>query len=161
MAQIFAGIIAEGTTDIRFLKPIIENALIAIAIDCHTQIDTEIIELEIKKSGKNFVEQILEAASIGIKNYSISLLFVHADADDINSTAIYQQKIEPAIAAVKISERNLPIVAIIPVREIESWMLADKNLLKEEIGTTKTDQELGISRFPESSKSKRNNRRGY
>ena len=33
---------------------------------------------------------------------------------------------------------------------MESWMLEDKDLLKNEIGTTKTDNELGINRSPES-----------
>ena len=33
---------------------------------------------------------------------------------------------------------------------IESWVLADKELLKSEIGTKKTDTELGIQRPPES-----------
>ena len=32
---------------------------------------------------------------------------------------------------------------------MESWMLADKALLKNEIGTTKTDNELKIDRAPE------------
>ena len=32
---------------------------------------------------------------------------------------------------------------------IESWMLADKELLKKEIGTVKTDFDLGISKRPE------------
>ena len=32
---------------------------------------------------------------------------------------------------------------------MESWMLADKVLLKTEIGTTKTDNELKIDRAPE------------
>lgn len=149
MVQIFSGIIAEGSTDIRFLKPIIEKTLIALAIDCRSQIDTEVFELAIEKSGKNFVEQVLEAATLG-ESYAINLLFVHTDADDINSTATYRQKIEPAIAALLEKDERLPLVAVIPVQEIESWMLADKKLLKEEIGTIKTDAELGIDRSPES-----------
>ena len=41
------------------------------------------------------------------------------------------------------------IVAIVPIQMTESWMLADKNLLKEEIGIEKTDAELGIHLNPE------------
>lgn len=38
---------------------------------------------------------------------------------------------------------------IVPIQETESWMLADKELLKQEIGTNRSDHELGINRFPE------------
>lgn len=41
------------------------------------------------------------------------------------------------------------MVAIIPIQETEAWLLADKELLKQEIGTNKTDNELGINRQPE------------
>ena len=33
---------------------------------------------------------------------------------------------------------------------MEAWMLADTELLKSEIGTTKSDNDLGINRDPES-----------
>ena len=32
---------------------------------------------------------------------------------------------------------------------LEAWTLADKELLKKEIGTTKSDNDLGINRYPE------------
>lgn len=35
------------------------------------------------------------------------------------------------------------------VRMVEAWMLADKELLKEEMGTRMSDEELGINRMPE------------
>jgi hypothetical protein len=41
-------------------------------------------------------------------------------------------------------------VAIVPVQEIEAWLLADKELLKQEIGTQKNNSDLGISKLPES-----------
>ena len=41
------------------------------------------------------------------------------------------------------------LIALVPVQEIEAWMLADKELLKKEIGTEKTDIELTIHRSPE------------
>jgi hypothetical protein len=41
--------------------------------------------------------------------------------------------------------RNL--VAIVPVQMTEAWMIADKEVLKEELGTQKNNQELGLT-FP-------------
>lgn len=42
------------------------------------------------------------------------------------------------------------IVPIIPVHMTESWMLADIELLKNEIGTTLSNVDLGLNRMPES-----------
>ena len=41
------------------------------------------------------------------------------------------------------------LIAIVPVQMTESWMLSDKELLKSEIGTDKSDEELGIDKAPE------------
>lgn len=41
------------------------------------------------------------------------------------------------------------MVAIVPIQMTESWMIADKELLKSEIGIEKTDAELGIHINPE------------
>ena len=41
------------------------------------------------------------------------------------------------------------LTPVIPVRMMEAWMLADKELLKSEIGTTKSDNDLKINRDPE------------
>lgn len=42
------------------------------------------------------------------------------------------------------------VVPVIPVYMTEAWMLADKELLKDEIGTELSDNKLGINRAPES-----------
>jgi hypothetical protein len=42
------------------------------------------------------------------------------------------------------------IIALIPVYETESWMLANKELLRKYIGTNKTDFQIGIDGHPES-----------
>lgn len=41
------------------------------------------------------------------------------------------------------------LTPVIPVGMIEAWMLADKELLKSEMGTRKSDHELKIDRNPE------------
>lgn len=63
----------------------------------------------------------------------------------------YENKIYPAVAMLESSPLSLckVIVPLVPVRMTEAWMLADKELLKREIGTDKSNQKLGIHRDPE------------
>ncbi|MDJ0670781.1 MAG: DUF4276 family protein, partial [Microcystis sp. M53598_WE2] len=42
------------------------------------------------------------------------------------------------------------LVAIVPIQMTEAWILADKELLKKELCTNKSDSELAIDKEPES-----------
>lgn len=61
------------------------------------------------------------------------------------------EKINPAkeFLSDKKGEICKSLIPIVPVRMVEAWMLADKELLKEEMGTRMSDEELGINRMPE------------
>ena len=63
----------------------------------------------------------------------------------------YAEKINPAkeFLSDKKGEICKSLIPIVPVRMVEAWMLADKELLKEEMGTRMSDEELGINRMPE------------
>ena len=78
-------------------------------------------------------------------------LFVHTDSDASTDELIFRTKIVPAEENLLLQDdmHCKHIVAIVPIQMTESWMLADKNLLKEEIGIEKTDAELGIHLNPE------------
>ena len=54
-----------------------------------------------------------------------------------------------AIAEYKGSDICRCLVPIVPIQMIESWMLADKEGLSEEIGTSLNAKELGIDKPPE------------
>jgi Domain of unknown function (DUF4276) len=152
MAQIYAGLFAEGNTDILFLQSIIQKTLEVVAFDCKGQIDIELLPLEINKSGLDFKEQVLKVSEKGIKEFGIQIICVHTDSDDQSSANVYQSKIIPSqeLLYTKDEKQFCKImVAIVPVHETEAWMLADTELLKQEIGTNKTDNELGINRLPE------------
>jgi hypothetical protein len=154
---ISVGLLVEGTTDVTFLQPIIQKTLDEIAFDCSGQIDTNIIILEREKKPEkiNFAERILDVSKTGWEKYSLQILCVHSDADDRTSATVFQTKIIPARNALSVlsdeeaKEHCTCLVAIVPIQETEAWMLADKVLLKEEIGTKKSDSELDINRAPE------------
>ena len=67
MAQIFAGLFTEGSTDIIFLQNIVQKTLEAVAFDCQGQLDIETLPLEIDKTGLTFTQQVLQAAKKGLK----------------------------------------------------------------------------------------------
>lgn len=152
MAQIFAGLFAEGTTDVTFLHPIVQKTLEAIAFECSGQFDIDVLPIKIDKTNLSFIEQILSASKHGMEQLGIQIICVHTDADSESSSIAYKNKIDLAklaLASKNNDEYCKILVAIIPIQETESWLLADKELLKREIGTTKLDIELGIHRNPE------------
>ena len=149
---ILGGLLTEGTTDVRFLSSVIERTLVEVAFDCSGQIETKLEIIEINKSGLNFNEQVKEACKVGFDKYGILLLFVHADADSIDDSQTFQSRINPAIAYVNQQDEALfckHLVAVVPIQMTEAWMLADKTLLKSEIGVEGSDIDLGIHRNPE------------
>ncbi len=151
--QIFAGLFTEGSTDIRFLESIVRKALEDVAFECQGQIETEVKTIEINKTGLDFVEQVLTASKKGIDDYGIMFLCVHTDSDDETDKRAMESKIIPAIKSLNDkneSEYCKILVSVIPVYMTEAWMLADKELLKSEIGTELSNFDLGIHPMPES-----------
>ena len=148
---ILAGLFTEGTTDSRFLLSVVEKTLNEVAYDCSGDIETALEIININKSGLGFNDQVLEAAKIATEKFGVLLLFVHTDSDAIDYDIIFQSKIIPAQKVLSEQDDKYckNMVAIVPVQMTESWMIADKTLLKEEIGIEKSDSELGIHLNPE------------
>jgi hypothetical protein len=149
---ILAGLFTEGTTDIRFLSSVVERTLEDVAFDCTGDIETKLEIITIDKKGLGFTQQVLNASKSSHDRFGALLLFVHTDSDDVNDDIIFNSKIIPANEALLLKdevEYCKRMVAIVPIRMTESWMIADKELLKSEIGIEKTDAELGIHLNPE------------
>lgn len=146
------GIFAEGPTDNRFLPSVIKRTFEEVAGPCRQQID--ILEPEVIHLIQNhhlFADKVHQAA-LQAQQRGVTVLCVHTDADAENDHHTFQFKIQPAFERIRQSTEEicrLP-VAIVPVQMTEAWMLADTELFKEELNTTKTDFELGIHRPPES-----------
>lgn len=150
--QIFVGLFSEGSTDNRFLESIVTRTFDEIGFDCNGEVETEVKSISINKAGKSFSEQVVEASKKGIEDYGIMILCVHTDADNSDDTQMFKSKITPAQTELNSKDENdycKILTPIVPIQMIEAWMLADKELMKEEIGTDKSDNELGINRHPE------------
>jgi len=151
MAQLFIGLIAEGITDYRFLEPIVEKALVDIAFNCKGQIDID-VKVIICDKGDSFADYVLNASKIGCQEFGITMLIVHADADNLSSNNVYEHKINPTRILLDQQSNDTHcknLVALIPIRETEAWMLADKAVFIKSIGTKKNEHELNIIGKPE------------
>jgi len=133
--QLIVGFCTEGTTDSRFLESIIQRTFEDVAFDCTGQIDILPVQL-LDKQVDPFVELVESYARKAVE-LGVMVLCIHTDADANTDENCFTNKIKPAFDNV------------LPVKMTESWMLAEKELLKKEIGTSKTDAELYINRNPE------------
>jgi len=151
MSQIIIGYTSEGTTDVHFLSSIILRTFVEIGFECQKEI--EVIEpiVHIKKeNGLSFSEQMLKCSKQAHQN-GVMAFCIHVDADSETHDDVLRSKIHPTRELIGNSIDNVckNLVPIIPIQMTESWMLADKQLLKDEIGTEMGDNELGINRNPE------------
>lgn len=148
--QLTIGFVTEGPTDVRFLASIIQRTFEDVAFECDSEI--EILPLQhLSKENGEFIGVVKTYAKKAYEQ-GLMVLCVHTDADDSTDTHTFRYKINPALDAVE--ELDEPgfcknIVAIVPVRMSEAWMLSDTELLRNEIGTSNSDQELKIDRKPE------------
>lgn len=152
MSQIVSiGLFVEGTTDVRFLGSIIRRTFEQIAQECPK--DVEVFEpIVLDKPGGGFVADVLTLADQAARQ-GLFVLCVHADADAADDAPTHTYKIKPALEALAavVPPVRTVVVPVVPVQMTEAWMLADKELLKDEIGTTESDQTLGLHRPPEAS----------
>jgi hypothetical protein len=149
---LLTGLFTEGTTDIRFLESVVKTTLENLAIECSGYIETELEIIKIEKTGLSFNHQVLKAAEKAKKDFEILILFVHTDSDSRDDSNVFIAKIIPAKELINQQEDDKvckKIVAIVPIQMTESWMLADKELLKNEIGIEGSDFDLGLHRNPE------------
>jgi len=149
--QIIIALATEGSSDHRFLPNIIQRTFERVAFEDQQEIEIfEPICLS-QISGENIREKAKKYAIQAVEKGAMVLCF-HADADDKTDENAFNERINPAFNAIKSDKGDLcnNLVAIVPIQMTEAWMLADKELLKKELCTNKSDSELAIDKEPES-----------
>ena len=149
--EIIIALAREGNTDELFLKSVIKRTFEQVACECQQEI--EIFDpVCLKPIPGNIKEKALRYATKAAKG-GATILCLHADADARTDDQAFNDRINPAFQAILKQENSQDIcqnlVPIVPIQMTEAWMLADKELLKKELGTAKHDTELGINKKPE------------
>lgn len=139
---ILISFLGEGPTDNRFFQNIIQRLVENLLI---IQEKEAIIQCSIiQKNGLTSEDIVYNAARQS--KYS-TLLILHSDADNFTVQEIIENKFKAGIKNVNNCNDNevcKTIILLIPVVETETWMLIDKDLLREEINTQLSNEELGL-----------------
>lgn len=100
--QLFISFYGEGTTDYRFLVPIIKRTVDDVIFDCcDFEVDVDdISEVKISETGESFPEYVVDATKKALENGS-QLLIVHTDSDKETYEERYQNKFIPAYEALR------------------------------------------------------------
>jgi len=137
---------AEGPTDYRFLRPILQRLCEDLCLkrsDAVVEVN-EVLGLNHSSSYDNSPREDRIIAAATEARGAWNILFVHADGSPDALRALTTQ-VMPALARIENdfspSERG---VAVMPVRETEAWALVDGEALRCVWGTRLTDTDLEL-----------------
>lgn len=145
MANLALALYAEGSTDDDFLPLIIQRTTQVILVRYGQRRiivpAIELIKLDEKKSTR--AECILQAATLANRYHA---LVVHSDADHPNREKALQERIQPGFDLVQQSSTAMckNLLPIIPIQTVEAWMLVDHEMLRAELRTRLSTQDLEI-----------------
>jgi hypothetical protein len=71
---------------------------------------------------------------------SVDLVFVHRDADHAGGQARYDE-IDEAVRATQLS---IPVIPVVPIKELEAWLLIDEGAIRAVVGRPSGNQPLGL-----------------
>jgi len=144
--QLIMGLYAEGPTDQRFLRTVISRTAERILAPREIEIPP-ITPFEARPGIGHRAARILDVAQQAMHFH---ILFVHSDADAQEWRQARSFKIEPGFRLARAAENGVckHPVAIIPVQEVEAWMMADPAALAHEIRVAGPLESLGLPSNP-------------
>lgn len=148
MKTLSLALYAEGTTDYRFLPIVIQGAVEKILFE-HKCPDIAVVEptLIMDIEGDNGANKILSAAR---NAQGAHILFVHLDADTRTVERAKVERFFPGRDLVESSSGPIckDLVPIVPVKNIEAWLVCDYDAFCKVVGTKASADELGLPSNP-------------
>ncbi len=129
MSTLSLALYCEGNTDKHFLPTIIQRTAEEIILSSATNY-VDVLPVTIMDAAKQ--EQGRDILQAAVLAYGWHLLIVHKDADSRTYEQTKIQCIEPGCTLVQRSRQDAckKLVPVIPVREVEAWMIADGEILR-------------------------------
>ena len=145
MRSLTLGIYAEGPTDPEFLSPLIlRMATELISVRGHHLIDIpEPAVLPGRPASDSFHDTMTRYGA------ACNIVVVHTDGAGQPERA-REERIRPWFASVvdTFDDRQRCLVAAVPVRETEAWMVCDTEALNAVFGTRLTRDQMGLGSRP-------------
>lgn len=139
--KLFLAFSGEGTTDHRFIPIIIERIIKDYFLNHNVTAEFSWINLSKKgTSHDNIINNCIEAIDY-------HLVFFHRDSGNLDWNQAYENHFftaEKVIAEDNLNKYNKNLIPVIPVTETEAWMLPNKQVLKNHIETTLSDNNLNL-----------------
>ena len=133
----------EGPTDERLFINLSERLIKSYLLK--NDLTAKISWLVLRDKGSSSSQTLISTA-ISAKDQDI--LIFHRDADDLNWAVCYNNHFEDGISTLNALQEDTVckrIIAAIPVKETEAWILIDKELLRDIIESDLTIAELGLN----------------
>jgi hypothetical protein len=143
MRYLAAGLIAEGVTDDRFLRPLLSRGLEEVcAREFDESVEVSDVQVLRERVGPPAVGEILALAEGQCGSFVI--IFAHRDRGANHS--VRDEWIDPLRNLWALRKERL--VMVVPVRETEAWMLADGDALRAVLRVAWPDIQLGVPTQP-------------
>ncbi|MBD2175596.1 DUF4276 family protein [Pseudanabaena sp. FACHB-1998] len=135
-------LIADGRTD-DALIPILTWLLINLGVKIGIQ-----PQLPILGSLRNPPKRLQDKIAIALDLFPCNILFIHRDAES-DETPIETRTKEIRKAEKLIKKTLPPIVCVIPIKMIESWLLFNEEAIRKVVGNPSGRQNLSLPKISE------------
>ncbi len=126
-------LVADGSSD-RVLIPIIGRLLSAhCPVPCR---ETDFVR-DYPKGMSGLAHRMRHA----LAQFPCDILFVHRDAEQKDATVLREDEIRAAVEALGLAP---PVIAIVPMRMTEAWLLVEENAIRRAAGNPGGREPLGL-----------------
>ncbi|MDW3846465.1 DUF4276 family protein [Micromonospora sp. BRA006-A] len=144
MRYLTSALVSEGVTDDQFLPRLLARALTEI---CQVEFEdtVEVADVQPLRERRGPCS-VADVVSLVEKNpASFSLVFFHHD-QGANPERVAAEWLQPLRDLW--GDRAEQLIAVVPVRETEAWLLADGDALRSALGVRWSDAEMGLPEQP-------------
>ncbi|MEV0393069.1 DUF4276 family protein [Polymorphospora rubra] len=144
MRYLTSALVSEGVTDDQFLPRVLGRALTEL---CMTEFDETVDVADVQplrtRLGPCSIEEVVEIADSNPASFT--LFFFHHD-QGANPERVENEWLRPLRKLW--GDRVERLIAVVPVRETEAWLLADGQALRDALGVNWSDESMKLPRQP-------------